>query len=111
MNLFKLKPLISATCLALVSSVAFSDTLLSTCQYCYKIPKPNPICITGETSPTIVFCGAENWIHQGVVECKQFDNVTIYCANGSTMTYTDERWYGVGTICTPHGTNGDHACH
>ncbi len=111
MKFLKLKPLIGILCITTVSSVAFSDVLISVCEYCHQLPKPNPMCIQGETAPTMVFCGAEIRLRQGgITGCKQFDNVTVYCASGSTITYTEERWYGVGTSCAPHGTNGNHAC-
>jgi len=112
MNFFKLKPITAILCITTISSVAFSDVLVSVCQYCHQLPKPNPMCVQSETAPTTVFCGAENWLRDGSTpECKQFDNVTVYCASGSTITYTEERWYGAGTSCAPIGTKGNHECH
>ena len=106
-----LKPVFTLALFTLVSSIAFSDTLGQVCQYCHQLPKPNPMCVPGETSPTFQFCGAETWYRQGSIDCKQFDNVTVYCANGNTITYTEERWYGAGTTCAAQGSSGNHACH
>lgn len=111
MLLSKRLTVIAALGLSLTSSVAFSDstadTLLYICQYCDQIPKPQYLCPMGEQTVKTDFCGSEAWTHNGVVDCKRFVNTTRYCANGSTQTYTEERWFGAGTTCLYYGTNHD----
>jgi hypothetical protein len=97
--------------LMLVTSVAWSDTLLSICQVCNQIPKPKVLCLQGEEPPEIEFCGAEAWLRINGTECKLFETITVYCANGKKMKYTDERWFGAGSTCDPLNATGNHHCY
>ena len=67
---------------------------------CWQLAKPNPMCLQSEIPTIVTFCGAEQWIHNGNEECKQFEKFTVFCANGTIVEYTDERWFGVGSICS-----------
>jgi hypothetical protein len=97
--------------LTLVSSVAWSDTLKSVCKVCVQIPKPLEMCARDETPVKVEFCGAENWERQGAPECKLFETMTVQCASGKKIRYTEERWFGAGSSCDPIGSSGNHGCY
>lgn len=98
--------------LTMISSNAYSgtesgttgDSLQRTCRSCNQIPMPKLMCSSWDAIS--VYCGSEDWLHNGNQDCKRFMTVTQYCSNGGSQTFTVEYWAGAGFYCNP-GDNPD----
>lgn len=111
MTIYSKKLLTSVLGITLVSSAALSDNILATCQSCAQIPHQKIMCVAGNIPIEVTHCGAEKWLHEGRVECKEFETFTVTCIDGSITRYTDERWYGAGSNCDTVGFEGNHHCY
>lgn len=88
---------------SLISSIAYSQ--YETCQSCMQLPPLQSFCPTN--SNEAFFCGSEEWINKGNVDCKRFVTIVGYCSTGNRIVYTTEYWMGAGSYCSSEGENHD----